>query len=217
MQNSLLGTKTWPGPSDPFRIRFVTPPYAENLSDSQADVVVLRSDDPRTDVYGLIDALDQKDTPLIVLSPRWHVQDVVDLFQNRHAEYLVEDDYCTCTLTPTVVGSVSGLTSAAPVVCAVLKESMKIVGESNLAAARELRARLTRREQEVMDLASHGYGIREVSECLGISEKTLRNYLSNIYAKLNARDYTDAVLRWMGVVVEPTGTAWPSPRFGPGV
>jgi DNA-binding NarL/FixJ family response regulator len=49
-----------------------------------------------------------------------------------------------------------------------------------------------------MELLSTGLGAQEIGLRLRLSEKTVRNNLSNIYAKLDARGSTDAVLRWLG-------------------
>ena len=48
--------------------------------------------------------------------------------------------------------------------------------------------RLTTRESEVVDLVISGCRNREISERLGISEKTVKAHLSNIFAKLGVRD-----------------------------
>ncbi len=47
---------------------------------------------------------------------------------------------------------------------------------------------LTTRESEVVDLVISGCRNREISERLGISEKTVKAHLSNIFAKLGVRD-----------------------------
>jgi DNA-binding NarL/FixJ family response regulator len=49
-----------------------------------------------------------------------------------------------------------------------------------------------------MELLSTGLGAQQIGQRLRLSEKTVRNNLSNIYAKLDARSGTDAVLRWLG-------------------
>jgi DNA-binding NarL/FixJ family response regulator len=51
---------------------------------------------------------------------------------------------------------------------------------------KELRERLSPRERQVMELLTRGYGVSEIGQRLNLSEKTVRNNLSNIYAKLDA-------------------------------
>jgi two-component system, NarL family, response regulator DegU len=53
---------------------------------------------------------------------------------------------------------------------------------------------LTYREMEVLRLMSQGKNNRSISEHLFISEKTVKNHVSNILYKLNVQDRTQAVL-----------------------
>jgi DNA-binding NarL/FixJ family response regulator len=53
---------------------------------------------------------------------------------------------------------------------------------------------LTAREEEILGLVARGLSNREVAEALHLSEGTVKNALSRIYAKLGARDRTQAAL-----------------------
>ncbi|NPV70760.1 MAG: response regulator transcription factor [Firmicutes bacterium] len=53
---------------------------------------------------------------------------------------------------------------------------------------------LTKREVEVLDLVSQGFSNREISDRLFISEKTVKNHLSNIFGKIGVDDRTQAAL-----------------------
>jgi DNA-binding NarL/FixJ family response regulator len=54
---------------------------------------------------------------------------------------------------------------------------------------------LSPREEEVLQLIADGCAPNEVAERLYISPRTVKNHLASAYAKLGARDRTDAVLR----------------------
>jgi DNA-binding NarL/FixJ family response regulator len=58
------------------------------------------------------------------------------------------------------------------------------------------------REEEVLQLVADGMSLPEVAAALFISVKTVKNHLASIYAKLDARDRTQAVLRAvrMGII-----------------
>jgi DNA-binding NarL/FixJ family response regulator len=53
---------------------------------------------------------------------------------------------------------------------------------------------LTPREQEVLSLIAIGSSNREIAEMLYISEKTVKNHVSNILSRLNLRDRTQAAV-----------------------
>ena len=56
-------------------------------------------------------------------------------------------------------------------------------------------ARLTEREVSVLRLVAGGYSNKEIGRALGISDGTVRNHLSDILARLDARDRTHAVMK----------------------
>lgn len=54
---------------------------------------------------------------------------------------------------------------------------------------------LTEREREVLDLIARGLSNPEITRQLVLSPKTVRNHVSNILAKLQARDRSAAIVR----------------------
>lgn len=55
-------------------------------------------------------------------------------------------------------------------------------------------AELTPREREVLQWIAIGASNREIAEALSISERTVKNHMSNIFSRLNLRDRTQAAL-----------------------
>lgn len=53
---------------------------------------------------------------------------------------------------------------------------------------------LTRREKEVFELLILNYGTVEIAKKLGISEKTVRNHVSNVMQKLGVKGRAGAVI-----------------------
>ena len=53
---------------------------------------------------------------------------------------------------------------------------------------------LTDREQEVFELLINNKSTTEIAECLGISEKTVRNHISNVMQKLGVKGRASAVI-----------------------
>lgn len=78
----------------------------------------------------------------------------------------------------------------------------KVVAEfTRLAASRprspsaDLPEPLSPREVEILQLVADGLTNREIAERLFLAEGTVKNYVSNILAKIGARDRTQAALR----------------------
>lgn len=59
-------------------------------------------------------------------------------------------------------------------------------------------AHLTERELAVLRLVAGGYSNKEIGRALGISDGTVKNHLTEILHKLDARDRTHAVLKAIG-------------------
>jgi DNA-binding NarL/FixJ family response regulator len=56
-------------------------------------------------------------------------------------------------------------------------------------------ARLSPRELAILRFVAGGYSNKEIGKALGISDGTVKNHLSDILRKLEARDRTHAVLK----------------------
>lgn len=54
---------------------------------------------------------------------------------------------------------------------------------------------LTPREHEVLELVARGRSNTDISRVLGVSGKTVRNHVSNIFAKLQVADRAQAIVR----------------------
>ncbi|MFD1361694.1 response regulator [Lentibacillus salinarum] len=73
------------------------------------------------------------------------------------------------------------------------RETVTTVGESSVEYHKPLHL-LTRRECEVLQLLADGKSNRGVAERLYISEKTVKNHVSNILQKMSVNDRTQAVV-----------------------
>ena len=112
--------------------------------------------------------------------------------------YLVKD----CS-TAEVVAAVRLAASGESVLSSELASSMLTeMKRESYRSAKSLGAVISAREEEVLQLIADGLSLPEVSSRLYISTKTVKNHLASIYAKLDARDRTQAVLRAvrMGII-----------------
>lgn len=96
----------------------------------------------------------------------------------------------------TVRRVVSGDVTLSPAVAAAMRATVESAPDHDL----------SEREIEVLDAVAAGCSTPEVAAKLFISHKTVKNHLASIYAKLDARDRTEAVIRAvrLGIVrIEP--------------
>lgn len=80
---------------------------------------------------------------------------------------------------------------------AVVEEAGAQAARSSRAEPADLPARLkklTRREQQVMDLLGQGYSNREIAETLGLREGTIRIYVHRVIRQLGLRNRVDVAL-----------------------
>ena len=54
--------------------------------------------------------------------------------------------------------------------------------------------RLTNREMEVLRCIAKGFSNHDIAQALFVSEKTVKNHLTNIFRKLNVNDRTQALI-----------------------
>nr|WP_035162723.1 response regulator transcription factor [Caloranaerobacter azorensis] len=71
------------------------------------------------------------------------------------------------------------------------KEYKAANGDSNKSSVKDV---LTRREYEVLTLVAEGLNNKEIAERLYISEKTVKNHVSNIFRKINVNDRIQAAI-----------------------
>ena len=112
--------------------------------------------------------------------------------------YLVKD----CSIDD-VVSAIRQADSGDGVLSAALASSMLAnVAKRGGALGTSEGPTISAREEEVLQLVADGLSLPEVAGQLYISVKTVKNHLASIYAKLDARDRTQAVLRAvrMGII-----------------
>ena len=62
---------------------------------------------------------------------------------------------------------------------------------------------LSAREAEIMSLIADGHSNGEIAGLLVLAEKTVKNHVNRIYAKLGADSRTAAIERWLDVTNPP--------------
>lgn len=134
----------------------------------------------------------QPDARIVMLTMHADQDVIAAAIRSGASGYLVKDcsfEEVAATVRQAVAGEVS-----AHVAESMLREAKGLADEADSV--------ITKREIEVLQLIADGCATPEVAEKLFISQKTVKNHLASIYAKLDARDRTQAVLQAvrMGIV-----------------
>jgi DNA-binding NarL/FixJ family response regulator len=78
---------------------------------------------------------------------------------------------------------------------AIATRMMSYFSSTRTKIPKEIFPELTDREREILELIAHGYPNVDIAKELNIGLKTVRNYVSNIYSKLQVADRTQVVIK----------------------
>lgn len=134
----------------------------------------------------------QPDARVVMLTMHADQDVIASAIRAGASGYLVKD--CSFAEVATTVREAAAGEVSQQVAASMLREARVLVDDAESV--------ITKREIEVLQLIADGCATPEVAEKLFISQKTVKNHLASIYAKLDARDRTQAVLQAvrMGIV-----------------
>ncbi|GLH96618.1 helix-turn-helix transcriptional regulator [Phytohabitans aurantiacus] len=181
------------------------PRVTGNLSAVRAtdDVVVCYSEHGADDVkrlYGLLG----RDMPAVLVAARgFDERDVISAFDHGATSYLVLSQTPEVCLLGAAITTARGESCLSPIAATTL---LRHVARSPLTTPPDPlpHHNLTPRERQIMELLVTGHTIMEIAEHLTLTGKTVRNNLSTIYAKLQVRRQSEAILLWLGRQPQPT-------------
>ena len=138
---------------------------------------------------------------VLVVAPRVDARDIRDALASGVTSYLLAGLHIRC-LGEAVVKTALGITCLDPKVAAALAGGglgPDASGRRPQASEQpDLVGELTPRETQIMQLIATGYSATEVAARLLLKEHTVRNNLTKIYAKLQVRRQSEAVMLWLG-------------------
>ncbi len=155
---------------------------------TQPDVFVMDADisNPQPDEVAKTIHRRCPNVQILLLSAHKRLESVVDLIGVGAAGYVLKDDP-PGALVQAIRAVANGLNWVSPRVAEVLVESVKNNGKS-------AKAKLTGREQDVLQLMAHGRRNAEIAAELGVVEKTVKNHATRIFRKLGVKTRLEAVL-----------------------
>ncbi|RHW37280.1 DNA-binding response regulator [Neobacillus notoginsengisoli] len=142
------------------------------------------------------------DTKIIILSIHDDENYVMHALQTGARGYLLKEMDADALIEAVKVVAAGGSYLHPKVTHNLVNEYRRLVGAGEESAAAALQSAevrrplhlLTRRECEVLQMLADGKSNRGIGEALYISEKTVKNHVSNILQKMNVNDRTQAVV-----------------------
>ncbi|WP_207921533.1 response regulator transcription factor [Micromonospora sp. KC721] len=164
------------------------------------DVVVCYGHHPATDVRELHRTFGPRMPAVLVAARSFDQQDVITAFGHGATSYLVLTQTPEFCLRGAVITTANGESCLSPAAATTLLRHMQPVPA---APARIHSSTITPRERQIMELLATGHTVTEIAGHLRLTGKTVRNNLSNIYAKLQVRRQSEAILLWLGHQPQP--------------
>ena len=109
--------------------------------------------------------------------------------------YLINGQYAPDELVAAVVATADDQPRLSPAAIRVLIHRLRTVRGGREPTRGP---QLSQRETEIVDHLARGWTNGEIARALGISEKTVKNHVNHIYAKLHTRNRAETVARWLG-------------------
>jgi DNA-binding NarL/FixJ family response regulator len=155
-------------------------------SETTPDVLLLDLAMPDLDGIGVtrrVSAL-SPETKVIVFTAFGDREEVVAALEAGAVGYLLKDAE-PGELGSAIRAAAGGEAPLAPKAAAALLEEL---------GRAQLRSDLTVREQEVLTLLVRGFSNKQIARRLGISEKTVKGHLTNLFQRIGVSDRTQAAL-----------------------
>lgn len=168
----------------------------------QPDLTLLDVRMPRLSGFAAAAAL-TPEFPVLMISYSDDPAEVAQALAAGAMGYLVYGRFEIDELLRAIRGAVRGESYLSPSVAAVAvrlaREQLRSVGSGGGPA-------LTAREAEVLEAVCTGMTNAQIAAALFLSEKTVKNYLTRIFARLGAHSRAHAVAIWTGRADSPTST-----------
>jgi DNA-binding NarL/FixJ family response regulator len=158
------------------------------------DVVLLHA---RTAGTGLANELRElaHHAPVLLLADDGSAPGVEQAIRAGATGYLINGQYDPDELVAAVLATAENQPRLSPAAVRVLLHRLRPVQGLREPARGP---HLSRREAEIVDELVRGRTNAEIARSLGISEKTVKNHVNHIYAKLHTRNRAETVALWLG-------------------
>lgn len=126
---------------------------------------------------------------IIALTISENDKDIYDMIQAGISGYFLKD-----TDADTLIASIKAVATGQTMLHPSITKKVLMGYKGLTAPVYKEKELLTERETEILKLIAHGKSNKEVAATLFISEKTVKNHLTNVYRKIDVQDRTQAVI-----------------------
>ncbi|MDF2591133.1 MAG: two component transcriptional regulator, LuxR family [Clostridia bacterium] len=171
----------------------------DKIADTQPDVILMDIRMPVMDGVECTGIIKQQypDIKVIILTTFDDDEFIIDALKNGAVGYLLKDlssDKLVSAIRDAYNGNSIMQPEIAAKVIAHITGTMKEPARNNTTSEPKYAEELTSRERDVLQLVGKGMSNSEISRKLYISEGTVKNYISNLYAKLEVDDRSKLTL-----------------------
>ncbi len=128
------------------------------------------------------------DARIIILTWSENGQNLLSAVKAGAKGYLVHGSFTIEELRAAIQTVYDGGAAISPTLAPLLLDAFRNNSRSSDGTDSRSVSALTPREQDILALIRENYTNRQISERLGLAEKTVKNYISNIYSKLMVTD-----------------------------
>jgi DNA-binding NarL/FixJ family response regulator len=166
----------------------------QRVPELKPDVLLLDIRMPRMNGIAVLDALREADAlpPTLVLTT-FDDGDAAIAAIKAGAKGLMLKDVSLDDLTQAIRALANNRTAIQPAMTESLMASIR--RSPSASSGSYVAEALTLREREVLHLICAGYSNKEIADLLALAEGTVKNHVSNLLLKLDARDRTRAALK----------------------
>ncbi|MFG2228565.1 response regulator [Streptomyces sp. NPDC048723] len=143
--------------------------------------------------------------PVLMLTYSREAEIICEALSLGAGGYLVHGEFTTDDLLRAVrdvpLGRPHFTPTAASALLAELRTSshpQRVVAQSSERMHNSVVFGLSSREVEIMDLIASGMSNQRIAAACFISEKTVKNHINRIFAKLQSATRSEAIARWLG-------------------
>lgn len=156
----------------------------------EPDVILMDVRMPELDGIAATQSLIERDPAARIIILTWseNGQNLLSAVKAGAKGYLVHGSFTNDELRSAIQTVFDGGASISPILAPLLLEAFRNGPRSTDGSDSRSVSALTPREQDILALIRENYTNRQISERLGLAEKTVKNYISNIYSKLMVTD-----------------------------